>query len=154
MLIDLLQGGLNALLEYLSVHVLTCLVPAFFIAGGIRTFVTQTSVLKHFGPSANKWFSYGIASTSGAILAVSSCTVIPLFAGLYVGGASIGPATTFLYSSPAINVLAMVYSTRLLGLDLGTPALIINKKVKSSGRIPPKKQLKVWIEEAAKRSEH
>jgi len=121
---QLLQGGWNALLEYLSAHVLTCLVPAFFIAGAIAVFVSQGSVLKFFGPKAKKLLSYGVASVSGTILAVCSCTVLPLFGGIYKRGAGIGPAVAFLYSGPAINVLAIVYTARLLGFDLGTARIV------------------------------
>lgn len=116
---DILKSGLEAFLDYLSAHVLTCLVPAFFIAGAIGVFVSQASVLKYFGAQANRVLSYGVASVSGTVLAVCSCTVLPLFSGIYQRGAGIGPATAFLYSGPAINVLAIVYSARLLGLDLG-----------------------------------
>ena len=116
---QLLQGGWNALLEYLSAHVLTCLVPAFFIAGAIAVFISQASVLKYFGPQAKKLLSYSVASVSGTILAVCSCTVLPLFGGIYKRGAGIGPAVAFLYSGPAINVLAIVYTARILGFDLG-----------------------------------
>lgn len=116
---DLLHGGWNALLEYLSAHVLTCLIPAFFIAGAIAVFISQAAILKYFGPKANKLQSYGIASVSGTILAVCSCTVLPLFGGIYKRGAGIGPAVAFLYSGPAINVLAIVYTARILGYDLG-----------------------------------
>ena len=117
--LQVLKGGLDALLEYLSLHVLTCLVPAFFIAGAIAIFISQTAVLKYFGPGAKKLLSYSIASVSGAILAVCSCTVLPLFGGIYKRGAGLGPAIAFLYSAPAINILAIVYSARLLGYDLG-----------------------------------
>jgi uncharacterized membrane protein YraQ (UPF0718 family) len=117
--LNLLQGGLNALLEYLSLHVLTCLIPAFFIAGAIATFISQESVLKYFGPRAKKVTSYGTASVSGTILSVCSCTVLPLFGGIYKRGAGLGPAIAFLYSGPAINILAIVYSARLLGYDIG-----------------------------------
>ena len=118
-LVQLLQGGWHALLEYLSAHVLTCLVPAFFIAGAIAVFVSQGAVLRYFGPKAKKLLSYGVASVSGTILAVCSCTVLPLFGGIYKRGAGIGPAVAFLYSGPAINVLAIVYTARILGFDLG-----------------------------------
>lgn len=117
--IDLLRGGGDALLEYLSAHVLTCLVPAFFIAGAISVFLSQAAVLKFFGPRAKKWLSYSVASVSGVILAVCSCTVLPLFGSIYKRGAGLGPAITFLYAAPAINVLAIVYTARLLGYDLG-----------------------------------
>jgi len=118
-LVQLLQSGWNALLEYLSAHVLTCLIPAFFIAGAIAVFVSQGAVLKYFGPKAKKLLSYSVASVSGTILAVCSCTVLPLFGGIYKRGAGIGPAVAFLYSGPAINVLAIVYTARILGYELG-----------------------------------
>lgn len=105
--------------DYAQKHVLTCLVPAFFIAGGIAIFVSQASVLKYFGAGANKILSYSVASVSGTVLAVCSCTVLPLFAGIYKRGAGIGPATAFLYSGPAINVLAIILTARVLGPDLG-----------------------------------
>jgi len=117
--LSLLQGGWDALLAYLSAHVLTCLIPAFFIAGAIAVFISQASVIKYFGPKANKLMSYSVASVSGTILAVCSCTVLPLFGGIYKRGAGIGPATAFLYSGPAINVLAIVYTARILGYDMG-----------------------------------
>ena len=104
---------------YSREHVLLCLVPAFFIAGAISVFLSQASVMKYLGAKANKLLSYGVASVSGTILAVCSCTVLPLFAGIYRMGAGIGPATAFLYSGPAINVLAIVLTARILGLKLG-----------------------------------
>jgi uncharacterized membrane protein YraQ (UPF0718 family) len=116
---QLLQGGWNALLDYLSAHVLTCLIPAFFIAGAIAVFISQGAVLRYFGPKAKKLLSYCVASVSGTILAVCSCTVLPLFGGIYKRGAGIGPAVAFLYSGPAINVLAIVYTARILGFELG-----------------------------------
>jgi len=105
--------------DYAQKHVLFCLVPAFFIAGGISVFVSQASVMKYFGAQANKILSYGVASVSGTVLAVCSCTVLPLFAGIYKRGAGIGPATAFLYSGPAINVLAIILTARILGWELG-----------------------------------
>ncbi len=116
---QILTGGWNALLEYLSAHVLTCLVPAFFIAGAIAVFVSQEAVMKYFGARANKVLAYSVASVSGTILAVCSCTILPLFAGIHKRGAGLGPAIAFLYSGPAINILAIVYTARLLGFDLG-----------------------------------
>ena len=104
---------------YAQEHVILCLVPAFFIAGAIGVFVSQASVMKYLGAKANKVLSYGVASVSGTILAVCSCTVLPLFAGIYRMGAGLGPATAFLYSGPAINVLAIVLTARVLGLELG-----------------------------------
>ncbi|MGM0366572.1 MAG: permease [Actinomycetota bacterium] len=117
--IEAIRSGWFALTEYLSAHVLTCLVPAFFIAGAIAVFVSKGAVLKYFGAKAKKWLSYSIASVSGAILAVCSCTILPLFAGIRKRGAGLGPAIAFLYSGPAINILAIVYTARLLGYDLG-----------------------------------
>jgi len=105
--------------EYARQHVLLCLVPAFFIAGAISVFVSKASVIKYFGAKAKKILSYSIASVSGTILAVCSCTVLPLFAGIYTRGAGIGPATAFLYSGPAINVLAIILTAKVLGYKLG-----------------------------------
>ena len=118
-----LQGAMNESLQlvrdYAREHVLTCLVPAFFIAGAIAVFVRQQSVMKYLGAGANKVLAYGVASVSGSILAVCSCTVLPLFAGIYRMGAGLGPASAFLYSGPAINVLAIVLSARVLGIEIG-----------------------------------
>jgi uncharacterized protein len=116
----------NAVLEafhllkwYAQEHVLLCLVPAFFIAGAIGVFVSQASVIRYLGARANKVLAYGVASVSGTILAVCSCTVLPLFAGIYRMGAGLGPASAFLYSGPAINILAIVLTARVLGIQLG-----------------------------------
>jgi len=105
--------------DYARDHVLMCLVPAFFIAGAISVFIKSESVIKYLGAKANKFVAYGVASVSGSVLAVCSCTVLPLFAGIYRMGAGIGPATTFLYSGPAINVLAIILTARVLGLEMG-----------------------------------
>lgn len=116
------QSGLEAFMmfqEYAREHVLTCLIPAFFIAGAIAVFVSQASVLKYFGAQASRILAYSVASVSGTILAVCSCTVLPLFAGIYTRGAGIGPATAFLYSGPAINVLAITLTAKILGWQLG-----------------------------------
>jgi uncharacterized protein len=104
---------------YAREHVILCLIPAFFIAGAIGVFVSQNAVMKYFGPKASKWLSYSVASVSGTVLAVCSCTVLPLFGGIYFRGAGLGPAVAFLYSGPAINVLAIVLTARVLGLQLG-----------------------------------
>jgi uncharacterized membrane protein YraQ (UPF0718 family) len=118
-----LQGAVIEALRlvkwYAQEHVLLCLVPAFFIAGAIGVFISQNAVMKYFGPKANKLLSYGVASVSGTILAVCSCTVLPLFGGIYMRGAGLGPAVAFLYSGPAINVLAIVMSARILGYQIG-----------------------------------
>jgi len=104
---------------YAREHVLLCLVPAFFIAGAIAVFVSQASVMKYLGAKANKILAYTVASVSGTVLAVCSCTVLPLFAGIYKMGAGLGPAIAFLYSGPAINVLAIILTARILGLQIG-----------------------------------
>ena len=109
----------SLLQEYAREHVLLCLVPAFFIAGAIAVFVSQASVIKYLGGQAKKAVAYGVASVSGAILAVCSCTVLPLFAGIYKRGAGLGPAIAFLYSGPAINILAIILTGRILGIQFG-----------------------------------
>ncbi len=109
---------------YAREHVLLCLVPAFFIAGAIASFVSQAAVMKYLGPKAPKAVAYGVASVSGTILAVCSCTVLPLFAGIHQMGAGLGPATAFLYSGPAINVLAVVLTASVLGAKLGAARAI------------------------------
>ncbi|MDO9534445.1 MAG: permease [Bacillota bacterium] len=109
----------HMLQEYAREHVLYCLIPAFFIAGAIANFVSQGAVLKYFGGGAPKYLAYTVASVSGSILAVCSCTVLPLFAGIWKKGAGIGPATAFLYSGPAINILAIILTARVLGWQLG-----------------------------------
>lgn len=120
-------AGKEALLmlqDYAHKHVLLCLVPALFIAGAISCFVSQAAVMKYLGPTANKILAYSVASVSGTILAVCSCTVLPLFAGIYTRGAGIGPASAFLYSGPAINVLAIILTARVLGWELGVARAI------------------------------
>lgn len=114
-----LLEGFWLLKDYARQHMLLCLVPAFFIAGAIGQFVSQGAVLRYLGAKAPRPVAYGVASVSGSILAVCSCTVLPLFASIYRRGAGLGPATAFLYSGPAINVLAMILTARVLGLQLG-----------------------------------
>jgi uncharacterized protein len=114
-----LLEGFWLLKDYARQHVLLCLVPAFFIAGAISEFVRQGAVLRYLGAKAPRPVAYGVASVSGSILAVCSCTVLPLFASIYRRGAGLGPATAFLYSGPAINVLAIILTARVLGLQLG-----------------------------------
>ena len=104
---------------YAREHVLLCLVPAFFIAGAIGVFVSRGAVMRYLGPKAKKWIAYLAASVSGSILAVCSCTILPLFAGIYKMGAGLGPASAFLYSGPAINIMAIVLTARVLGIELG-----------------------------------
>jgi uncharacterized membrane protein YraQ (UPF0718 family) len=105
--------------EYARQHVLLCLVPAFFIAGAIMVFLNQQAVMKYLGPGARKVTAYSVASFSGAILAVCSCTVLPIFKGIYKKGAGLGPAVSFLYSGPAINILAIVLTAKVLGFKIG-----------------------------------
>jgi len=105
--------------EYARQHVLLCLVPAMFIAGAITVFLNQQAVMRYLGPDANRFTAYGVASVSGAILAVCSCTVLPIFKGIYKKGAGLGPAVAFLYSGPAINILAIVLSAKVFGWKLG-----------------------------------
>ncbi|MBN2444647.1 MAG: permease [Spirochaetales bacterium] len=114
-----IQEAFLMLAEYAKEHVLLCLVPAFFIAGAIMVFLNQQSVIKYLGPKANKFVAYSVASVSGTILAVCSCTVLPLFKGIYKKGAGIGPAVSFLYSGPAINILAIVLTAKVLGAEIG-----------------------------------
>lgn len=120
------QRFTNAIFESLALakwyaqeHVLLCLIPAFFIAGAIAVFVNKAAVMKYFGAKANKFLSYGVAAVSGSILAVCSCTILPLFMSIYQRGAGLGPAIAFLYSGPAINVLAIILTARVLGWDIG-----------------------------------
>jgi hypothetical protein len=112
-----LAGGLALLQEYARKHVLTCLVPAFFIAGGIAVYVKKDAILQLLGPTAKKYIAYPVASVSGGLLAVCSCTILPLFAGIYKRGAGIGPAAAFLFSGPAVNVTAIILTSSVLGLD-------------------------------------
>jgi uncharacterized membrane protein YraQ (UPF0718 family) len=116
---DSILEGLYLTAWYAREHVILCLVPAFFVAGAIAVFFHKDSVIKYLGAGANKVLSYGVASVSGSVLAVCSCTVLPIFAGIYKMGAGIGPATAFLYAGPAINVLAIILTMRILGLELG-----------------------------------
>ena len=124
MILNIFKSGINSLLDYLSGHVLLSIVPAFFIAGAMTVFVSPTSILRYFGPKAKKWISYTVASCSGILLAVCSCTILPLFGSIYKKGAGLGPAMAFLYSGPALNILAVIYSIRLLGWQLGLARLI------------------------------
>jgi uncharacterized membrane protein YraQ (UPF0718 family) len=112
-------SGVNLLNDYAKEHVLTCLIPALFIAGAIGVFIRKDKVLKYLGADAKKYVSYGIASVSGAILAVCSCTILPLFAGIRKRGAGLGPAITFLFSGPAINIAAIFLTMSVLGFEIG-----------------------------------
>jgi uncharacterized membrane protein YraQ (UPF0718 family) len=122
------RGSVLSALElvkwYAREHVLLCLLPAFFIAGVIAVFISQAAVIKYFGAQAKKWMSYSVAAVSGSILAVCSCTVLPLFASIHKRGAGLGPAIAFLYSGPAINILAIILTARVLGWDLGIARVV------------------------------
>ena len=118
LLIDLLSAGLNGLVNYLSAHVLLCLVPAFFIAGALSTLFKKEAVTKYLGPDTPKYISYPVASAAGFLIAVCSCTILPLFAGIWKKGAGLGPAVTFLFTGPAINLLAITYTGSLIGWDI------------------------------------
>jgi len=109
---------------YAEEHVLLCLVPAFFIAGVIAVFISQQSIIKYFGAKAKKWKAYLVAAVSETILAVCSCTVLPLFSSIHKRGAGLGPAIAFLYSGPAINILAIILTARVLGIELGVARVI------------------------------
>ncbi|PLX19133.1 MAG: hypothetical protein C0599_11215 [Salinivirgaceae bacterium] len=121
-------GALMAMFDltkwYAQEHVILCLLPAFFIAGVIAVFVSQGAVMKYFGASAKKWLSYTVASVSGTILAVCSCTILPLFSSIHKRGAGLGPAIAFLYSGPAINILAIILTARILGIEMGIARII------------------------------
>ena len=119
-----LAGGLALLQEYARKHVLTCLVPAFFIAGGIAVYVKKDSILLLLGPAVKKYIAYPIASISGGLLAVCSCTILPLFAGIYKRGAGIGPAVAFLFTGPAINVTAIILTASVIGVDFAVGRLL------------------------------
>ncbi|MEQ8350473.1 MAG: permease [Leptospiraceae bacterium] len=114
-----LLEGFFMLQDYIREHTLTCLVPALFIAGAVAAFVSQVAIIKYFAGGVSAWISYSVASVSGTMLAVCSCTVLPLFSSIYRRGAGLGPAIAFLYSGPAINVLAIILTARILGWELG-----------------------------------
>jgi len=122
------QEAIDATLDltrwYAREHVVLCLLPAFFIAGVISVFVSQASVIKYFGAKAKKWVAYTVASVSGAILAVCSCTILPLFSSIHKRGAGLGPAVAFLYSGPAINILAIILTARILGVEMGIARIV------------------------------
>ncbi len=121
---DAVLNSLSLAKWYAREHVLLCLIPAFFIAGVISVFISQNSVIKYLGAGAKKWISYLVASTSGSILAVCSCTILPMFSGIHKRGAGLGPAIAFLYSGPAVNILAIILTARILGFELGIARII------------------------------
>ena len=119
-----IMEGFHLLQWYAVNHTLACVVPAMFIAGAISTFLSQGAVIRHLGPDSDPRKAYAVASVAGTVLAVCSCSVLPMFAGIYAAGAGLGPATAFLYSGPAINVMAIFLSARVLGLDIGLARVI------------------------------
>jgi hypothetical protein len=117
-------GGVYLLIDYAKLHILTCLVPAFFIAGAIATLIQKDKVLEYLGPKSKRSISYAVASVSGTVLAVCSCTILPLFAGIRKRGAGLGPATTFLFAGPAINIAAIFLTMSVLGFEIGLARII------------------------------
>src|SRR5512138_2397399 len=126
MVTTLLQGGLGSLAAYLAAHVLLCLVPAFFIAGAMTALIPKEAVTRFLGRGAPKYRSYPGAAAAGSLLAVCSCTIVPLFAGIYRKGAGLGPAITFLFFAPAANILALIYTGGIIGADLAFARLILS----------------------------
>src|SRR5210317_1006174 len=122
----LFQGGLGNLAAYLAAHVLLCLLPAFYIAGAMTALIPKEIVTRYLGRTTPKYISYPAAAAAGFLLAVCSCTVIPLFAGIYKKGAGLGPAITFLFVAPAVNILALTYTGTVLGMDLAIARLILS----------------------------
>src|SRR3989304_4111308 len=117
-LFAILQGGLSNLAAYLAAHVLLCLLPAFYIAGAMTALIPKESVTRFLGRNTPRFISYPAAALAGSVLAVCSCTIVPLFAGIYKKGAGLGPAITFLFFAPAANILALVYTGGIIGADL------------------------------------
>jgi uncharacterized membrane protein YraQ (UPF0718 family) len=122
----LLQSGWISLLDYLAAHVLLCLVPAFFIAGAMSAIVPKETVTRYLGPRASKWVSYPAAAVGGFVLAVCSCTILPLFAGIWKRGAGLGPAITFLFVGPAVNILAIAYTGAAIGMDIAIARIVLS----------------------------
>jgi len=125
-LLNLLQSGLGNLASYLAAHVLLCLVPAFFIAGALTALVPKEAVTRYLGRSAPKFISYPASAIGGFVLAVCSCTIMPLFAGIYKKGAGLGPAITFLFVGPAINILALTYTGVAIGMDIAVARVVLS----------------------------
>src|SRR5512138_163830 len=123
---DLLFSGLSTLASYLAAHVLLCLLPAFYIAGALTALIPRETVTRFLGRSTPKFISYPAAALAGSVLAVCSCTIVPLFAGIYKKGAGIGPAITFLFFAPAANILALIYTGGIIGPDLAFARLFLS----------------------------
>jgi len=126
LVIELLKGGVAALQDYILAHTLTCLVPAFFIAGAVYALFPKEKILRYLGPDSPKYISYPMSVVAGLCLAVCSCTVLPLFAGIRKSGAGIGPAIAFLYTAPATNILAIIYTGSLIGIDFALARIILS----------------------------
>jgi len=124
--LPLLEAGWLSLLDYLAAHVILCLLPAFFIAGAISALIPKEAVTRYLGPSASKWISYPAAAVGGFVLAVCSCTILPLFAGIWKRGAGLGPAVTFLFVGPAVNILAVAYTGTAIGMDIAIARIVLS----------------------------
>ena len=124
--LPVLYGGIGNLAAYLAAHVLLCLLPAFFIAGAMAALIPTETVTRFLGRNSSKAVSYPAAAAAGSLLAVCSCTIVPLFAGIYKKGAGLGPAITFLFFAPAANILALVYTGGIIGPDLAVARLILS----------------------------
>jgi uncharacterized membrane protein YraQ (UPF0718 family) len=125
-ILNLLEAGWMSLLDYLAAHVILCLLPAFFIAGALSALIPKESVTRYLGPRASKWISYPAAAVGGFVLAVCSCTILPLFAGIWKRGAGLGPAITFLFVGPAVNILAIAYTGAAIGMDIAIARIVLS----------------------------
>jgi uncharacterized membrane protein YraQ (UPF0718 family) len=123
---NLLEAGWVSLLDYLAAHVILCLLPAFFIAGALSALIPKETVTRYLGPKASKWVSYPAAAVGGFVLAVCSCTILPLFAGIWKRGAGLGPAITFLFVGPAVNILAIAYTGAAIGMDIAIARIVLS----------------------------
>lgn len=125
-ILTMIEGGWLSLLDYLAAHVILCLLPAFFIAGGMSALIPQQVITRYLGPKASKWVSYPAAAVGGFVLAVCSCTILPLFAGIWKRGGGLGPAITFLFVGPAVNILAIAYTGAAIGLDIAIARIVLS----------------------------
>ena len=125
-IVTMLQSGAGSLASYLAAHVLLCLVPAFLIAGAMTALIPKEAITRYLGRNASPWVSYPMAAVGGFVLAVCSCTILPLFAGIYRQGAGLGPAITFLFVGPAINILAVSYTGVAIGMDIAVARIILS----------------------------
>lgn len=125
-ILKLTEAGWLSLLDYLAAHVILCLVPAFFIAGALSALIPKETITRYLGPKASKWISYPAAAVGGFVLAVCSCTILPLFAGIWKRGAGLGPAITFLFVGPAINILAIAYTGAAIGMDIALARILLS----------------------------